>query len=240
MLVVAAGLLGQPADLPPFVKDHVKDLTFYYKAPDPTLGPRLLQEFLKPENLGHPWLAKNDHVQGLIAAQLGDIAAGHPKEVRAYEAAFAGTTTAGRRVIVRALKNCGDRETVKQVDAWLADKRYADVRADLEALKKHLEDPKEKHVRDRPAREPKDLDQLWANFFVTGEYAPVARLLDVFDQPDLRETVTLKRVAHWSLESNLQQHPKLAEVIRAHAKERPAGSRKVIDELLAKPKDSKP
>jgi hypothetical protein len=239
-LIVTAGLLGQPPDVPPFVKAHVKELTFYYKAPDPTLGPRLLQEFLKPENLEHPWLVKNDHVKNLIGAQLGDIAAGHPKEVRAYEAAFAAATPAGRRIILQALQNCGDAETAKQVDAWLADKRYADVRKELEALKKHLADPKDKHVRDRPVREPKDLDHLWASFFITGDYAPVARILDVFDLPEARENAVLKGVARWSLESNLKQHPKLVEIVQAHAKERPAASRKVLDELLPRPKDGKP
>jgi hypothetical protein len=183
---------------------------------------------------------KNHQVLLLIGAQLGDIGIGQPKVVRAYEVALADAPTKGRRVIVRALMNCGDRETIKQVDAWLADKRYADVRPELEALKKHLQDPKRKHVRDRPAREPKDIDLLWANFFITGEYTPVSRILDVFDLPDAKENEVLKGVARWSLGSNLQQHPKLVELIQKHARERPAGSRKVIDQLILKfPGDSK-
>ena len=100
--------------------------------------------------------------------------------------------------------NCGDKETMKRIDAWLADRRYAGVRPELEALKKHLQDPKRTHVRDRPAQEPKELDLLWGNFFITGEYAPVSRILDVFDEPDASELDTLKRVARWSLGSNRQ------------------------------------
>src|SRR5262249_37782845 len=183
------------------------------------------------ENVEHPWFAKNDHVLMLIGAQLGDIAAGKPKTVRAYEAAFPSAPLLGRRVIVRALMNCGDAETLKEVTAWLADKRHADVRPELEALKTHLEDPKRKHVRDRPAREPRDLDFLWANFFVTGEYAPVARILDVFDSPETKENQILLRVARGSLGSNLRQHPRLAELLQKHVKDRPEGSRKVVGEL---------
>jgi uncharacterized protein (TIGR03066 family) len=199
----------------------------------------MLKELLKRENLEHPFFANNDHLLNINAALLGDIAAGKPKMVRAYEAAFIDAPPAGQRLIIRALRNCGDRETFNRIDGWRADRRSADVRSDLDSLKKHLEDPKRKHVRDLPAREPKDLDLLWANFFITGEYAPVARLLDVFDRPDAKDNETLKRVAKWSLGSNLQQHPKLLELVRKHAKDRREGSRKVIDELIGPKPDPK-
>ncbi|HEV3261359.1 MAG TPA: hypothetical protein VG013_31190 [Gemmataceae bacterium] len=232
MVLLVTSLVGQPSDLPPFVKEHAKTVTFYYQTPDPALGPKLLRELLKKENLEHPWFAKNDYALLLNAALLGDIAAGNPKIVRAYEAAFTDAPPAGRRVIVRSLMNCGDPETLKRVDAWLADQRYADSRPELEALKKHLEDPGRKHVRDRPARDPDDLDLLWGNFFITGEYAPVARILDVLDLPDAQDNLVLKRVARWSLGSNMQQHPRLVKLVQEHARGRPEASRKVIDELI--------
>ena len=206
--------------------------TFYYTDPDPAFGPKMLNELLKRENLDHPFFANNDHILNINAALLGDIAAGRPKIVRAYEAAFIAAPPAGQRLVIQALRNCGDRETVKQIDGWRADRRSADVRAELDSLKKHLEDPKRRHVRDLPARDPKDLDLLWANFFITGEYAPVARLLDVLDLPDAKDNETLKRIATWSLASNLQQHPRLVELVRKHATDRHGGSRKVIDELI--------
>jgi hypothetical protein len=232
VVVLVTSLVGQPPDLPPFVKEHAKTVTFYYQSPDPGLGPKLLKELLKKENLEHPWFAKNDYALLLNAALLGDIAADKPKVVREYEAAFTDAPLAGRRVIVRSLMNCGDRETLKRIDAWLADRRYADSRSELEALKQHLEGPGWKHVRDRPARDPDDLDLLWGNFFITGEYAPVSRILDVFDLPDAQDNLVLKRVARWSLGSNLQQHPKLVKLVQEHAQGRPEGSRKVIDELI--------
>jgi hypothetical protein len=237
VLILAVGLAGQQGDLPPLVKEWGPKMTYYYKAPDPKQGPAMLKDLLTKENIGHPWFAKNEHVLMLVGAQLGDIAAGKPEVVRAYEGEFAGAPTAGRRVIVRALTNCGDKETLTQVVAWLDDERYEDVRAELEALNTHLQNPKRAHARDRNARSPEDLDLLWVNFFITGEYAPVARILDVFDGPGARDDEVLVRVARWSLESNLQQHPKLVALVEAHTKERPEGSRKVIGQLILKSPD---
>lgn len=234
LVLLSAVLVAQQPDHLPFIKEHVKTMTYYYKSPDPALGPRALKSLLKKENIEHPWFTNKDHVLNLIGSQLGDMVTGKPRLVRAYEEEFVAAPLMGRRVIVRALTNCGDDQTVKQIDTWLANERLANVHKDLKALKKHLEDPKRKHVRDQLAREPKDLDLLWANFFITGEYAPIARILDVFDLPDARENVVLKRVARWSFESNLKQHPKLVEVVKKHARDRQKGSRKVIDDVMTK------
>jgi hypothetical protein len=234
-LVLLAGTVAQPAGPPPFVREYAQKAVFYYKNPDPELGPKMLKSLLEKESLEFPpFTASDGHVLNIIASQIGDIGTGHPKIVRAYEATFADAPPAGRKVVLRVLENAGDKETVKQVDAWLSDKNYADSKAGLEALKKHLEDPKRTHARDRDAKTPKDLDLLWANFMITGEYAPVSRILDVFDRKDTDET--MKRVAKWSLGSNLQQHPKLAELVMKNAKDRPAGSKKVIDEVIIVPK----
>src|SRR5262249_40919802 len=153
----------------------------------------------------------------IIAAQLGDIAAGKSEVVRKYEAALQTAPVAGQKVIIGALMNCGDKDTAKKIDGWLTDKRLLPVKPELEALQKRLADPKRKHVRDRPAKTPDDLDLLWSNFFITGEYAPISRILDVFDQPDAKENEVMKRVAKWSLGSNLQQHPKLVEIVEKNA-----------------------
>lgn len=220
-------------------REFAPAITFYYKSPEPALGPKMLAELLKSENLEHPWFKKNGHVLVLVAAQLGDIAAGKPKIVRQYEAAFATAPLTGRRVILRALMNCGDSETVKQVSAWLSDEKFADVRPELEALKKHLQDPKREHVRDRTAKTPDDLDLLWSNFFITGDYAPVSRILDVLDQPDNPQNAVMKRVAKWSFGSNLQQHPKLVEIVQKHAGERKEGSRKVLADFNLLKEDPK-
>jgi hypothetical protein len=194
----------------------------------------MLKDLLKEENIGHPFFQTNAHVLNIIAAQLGDIAAGNPEIVREYETALSTAPVAGQKVIITALMTCGDKETSKKIGGWLTDKRLLPAKDHLQALQKHLADPKRKHVRDRPAKTPDDLDLLWSNFFITGEYAPISRILDVFDQPDAKENEVMKRVAKWSLGSNLQQHPKLVELVEKNAKDRPEGSRKVISELIIK------
>lgn len=236
LLLLLTGLVSQPPDVPNFIKEYSKIGNTYYLNPDPNVGPKMLRELLKKENLEHPFFVKRDDVPGLIGAQIGDIGAGKPEIVREYEAAFADATPAGRKVVIRALENAGDKDTAKKVGDWIKDPKYADQKSDLEALKKHLEDLKRQHIRDRPAKEPKDLDLLWANFYVTGEYAPVSRILDVFDLPAAKENEVLKRVARWSFGSNVQQHPKLVELVLKNKKDRPAGSQKVIDETIIIPK----
>lgn len=233
-LLLSGSLIAQPDSVPPVLKNYAPKMIFYYKAPDATLGPKMLKELLKEENIAHPFFDKNGHVLTLVAAQLGDLAVGKSDIVRQYEAEFATAPTAGRKVILRALANCGDKETGKRLEGWLADQRFMDLRADLEALQKQLADPKRQHVRDRPAKTPDDLDLLWCNFFITGDYAPIARILDVFDLPDAKDNEVLKRVAKWSLGSNLQQHPKLVELVEKNKKDRPEGSKKVIGELIIK------
>src|SRR2546426_5947695 len=57
-----------------------------------------------------------------------------PKIVREYEAAFAEAPPAGQRLVIRTLRNCGDQETIKQIDGWRADRRFTSVRAELDAL----------------------------------------------------------------------------------------------------------
>jgi hypothetical protein len=238
-IVLLSAFVQQPVMPPPFIMDNGQRLMNYYKAKDPTLGPKLLAELLQKENIDNAWFTDKEHVLMVIGSQLGDIVAGNPKLVREYEAKFVDAPAAGKRVILRALTNCGDVETIKCVDAWLDDKRCVAVKTQLTALKKHLTNPKRLHFRDQPAKTPDDLDLLWANFFTTGEYAPISRILDVFDQADASET--MKRVAKWSLGSNLQQHPKLVEIVLKNEKDRPEGSRTVIGQLIIRrPKSDKP
>src|SRR5436309_257566 len=95
---------AQPPNLPPVVRSYAMDLTYYYRAPNPDLGPRFLKDLLKKENLEHPWFADRADVLELFAYQLADIARGKPAVVRAYEAEFAAAPPAGRAIIVTVLK----------------------------------------------------------------------------------------------------------------------------------------
>ena len=233
-VLLIAGFFGQNSGLPPIIEKYGGVMGAYYRAPKPDLAPELMACMISKENLEHPWFVNKDNVVQLLGSQLGDIARGNAKSVRDYESQFPDAPPAGRVVLLRALIICGDRETVPIVDRWLADKRFEANRNELESLKSTLQNPERKAPWDRPAKEPKDLDFCWANFLVTGEYPPVSRILDVLDLPDTKQTEIMKRVARWSVDSNLKQHPKLVELVRKNLKDRPETSRKEIEQLLKK------
>src|SRR4051812_16042283 len=130
-----------PAEPPPFIKEFSRVGTYYYQNPDPQLGPKMLKELIRKENLEHPFFVRNDLVPILIGAQIGDIGTGHPEVVREYEGLFADASPNGRKVILRALTNAGDKETAKKVGEWAQDPKFTDQKTDLEALKAHIEDP---------------------------------------------------------------------------------------------------
>ena len=81
-------------------------------------------------------------------------------------------------------------------------------------------------------KEALDLDLLWGDFFATGEYAPVSRILDVFDLPMTTAMAQLKQTAQFSLISHFKQHPKLVEIVKEHLDSRPEGSKAATSEFL--------
>jgi uncharacterized protein (TIGR03067 family) len=192
---------------------------------------------------------------------------------------------------------------------WSQNSEYRDQKEGLNALRGFLADRKRRMPRDRQAQTPGDLDLLWADFLTTGEYAPIARILDTLDQPgNLREKVEAKikennekknelleglqylkllqpgtndklvtgdlemRLLHdskgrlrpdaieiagqlgkqflnlsndelergillqgtasWSLQENLEQHPRLRELLKNHFRERPARSQDLVKKWL--------
>src|SRR5207244_3203315 len=129
ILLLLVGVVGQAPDVPNFIKQYSRVGTFYYLDPDPKIGPKMLKELLKKENLEHPFFVKRDDVPGLIGAQIGDIGAGKPEIVREYDSTFADASPTGRKVVIRALENAGDKETAKKVGEWIKDPKFADQKA---------------------------------------------------------------------------------------------------------------
>jgi hypothetical protein len=229
MTVCAA---DQPSGRPPLIERGSKATTYYYLSPDPKLAVELLDDVLKKENLEHPWFRNRSDVLRIIAAQIGLIARGHPELVRQCEARFDGATPAGRRLILRSLRVCGDEPTLGQIDKWLAREEDAAVRKDLQETRDHIADPRRKRFREKAPTSPHEMDLLWADFFITGEYEPVSRILDVLDIPSEKSNPILRGVAGWSLRANMRQHPKLVELLRKHTDQRAEPSRKVVNEYL--------
>jgi tetratricopeptide (TPR) repeat protein len=228
------GLPSEPKEpeLPPAVNEYFPFITRYYANPQPEKAKQMLVDLIAPENLDHPWYQDRGFVLRLMAANLGDIGFGRQEMVRYYEGKFAEAPDGGKRIIIQALQICGDKTTQQVVDAWLAEPANVGVTNELVVLKEHLASPDRKRRRDATPREAADLDYLWGDFFATGEYAPISRILDVFDLPDNPASAGLKEAAKLSTSSNFRLHPKLVEIVKAKLDKRPDGSKSAIIELL--------
>lgn len=232
LLLISVCCVLQPGGSPPPILGEATRMMKYYEKPDPQRGVAFLKELLKPENLDHPMTNRDDgHVLSIMCEQLGYIARKHPEIVREYEKLFAAATPTGKYGILRALRIAGDEQTRKQIDTWLSSEKNEQTVKALEETKQILSAPKRPLNRDRAAKSPKDLDMLWADFFATGEYAPISRLLDVFDAT---LPPGVQYAARWSLESNLKQHPKLQELVQKHLKERTGKSKEEVEKLMEK------
>lgn len=230
-LLTTLCLLQQPNQPPPILPEATKMMK-YYENPDPQRGVTLLKQLLKPENLDHPMTTREDwHVLSILCEQLGYIAKGHPEVVREYEKQFAGATPTGKYGILRTLRIAGDEQTNKQLDSWLAIEKNPDTLKALVETKRIVTTPKREMNRDRAVRTGKDLDMLWADFFATGEYAPISRILDSFES---NVPPGVKNAARWSLESNMKSHPKLVKLVKDHLKERGDVSKAEAEKLLEK------
>jgi hypothetical protein len=187
MLSAAAVLCGGSALASPRgdLEALEKFVTNYHRKPAPKDVPAMFRGLLKGRLVERYTEDDPPHSLVLLAHAFGHMARGNAALVRACESEFAGASHAGRLFVLSCLRVCGDRETRTQVAAWEQDRQYAKLRKGLDEVRKSLADPDRKLPRDRPARTPSELDLLWADFLVTGEYAAVARILDVFDQEDL-------------------------------------------------------
>ena len=232
-LIVLVCCLGQQGKPPQFFNQAAVKMMTYYQSGDPNQGREFLRDLLKPENINDPWFANQEHVHQMMGAQLGDIAIGNTNIVREYESKFSQTTVIGKRILLRALWNCGDEQTVKVVNDWLADNSNAPVKSSLAELKARLSSSHRKHIRNLSAKTPEELDFLWTNFFVTGEYEPISRILDAVDQQPADGHPALQQAATWSLRSNLRQHPWLVKIVGDRKEERKGQSKKLIDDALA-------
>jgi hypothetical protein len=301
-----------------FVDDWERLGTFvtnYHHEPTPKRVPEMLHGVLKGRLAAEFTAKEPPHKLVLLAHAFGHMARGNAALVRGFEAQFAASTRPGQLFLLTVLPVCGDQETVKQIRAWQQDPKFDDLKTPLEITHSLLSDPKRRLPRDRPARLPTDLDLLWADFLVTGEYAPVSRILDVFDQQGLLRTqietcmkknadnrddlltvlqvlgllrpgtvdklvegdlaltilhdgrgkiradpavavwalqpflnltaedwkgnLLLKATASWSMQSNLEQHPRLRELLTKHCDQRANKSRQLVHRWLAKSGDRK-
>ena len=178
-LVVGLLATGQVAPVP---RPEADFLAHYHQKPAPERVPEILALLIDQKAIDSEH--NSDASLEILGLGFGLIARGNPKLLRLYETKFPTATPAGRQFLLEALRISGDQETVARIKAWANDPAQGKMRPKLEAARKFLEDHDRLLPRQLAARTPIDLDLLWMDFFVTGEYAPVARILDVLDEPD--------------------------------------------------------
>jgi tetratricopeptide (TPR) repeat protein len=218
--------------IPAALEKNVSVMTFYYVDPRPEKAKQMLVELISPKNLDDPWYKDRGIVLELMAANLGDAGFGQEELVRFYESQFSSAPEGGKRMIIQALRTCGDKTTLQVVEKWLEDRENSGIKAELTALKAHLSNPDRKRIRDAAVKEPVDLDYLWGDFFATGDYAPISRILDVFDLPTDPASSELQQAAQFSAITNFQQHPKLVEIVKRNLDARRNGSKAAIKAMF--------
>jgi uncharacterized protein (TIGR03067 family) len=179
-LLVGLLATGQVTPQPPPEADF---LAQYHRKPVPERVPEMLAILIDQKGINSEHNSETS--LKTLGFGFGLIARGNPKLVRLYETKFPTATLAGRQFLLESLRVCGDKETLARVKAWAKDPGQREMHQKLEAAREFLEDPNRRLPRELAARTAIDLDLLWMDFCVTGEYAPVARILDVLDEPDL-------------------------------------------------------
>jgi hypothetical protein len=278
-----------------------KFISNYHEKPAPDAVPQQFKALLAEDTLTQ----LNPHVFEMLAHSFGHIGSSNVKLVRHYEASFPNASDRGKVMVIRILRVCGDKETLAEIKKWESTTETKELKKELASARQFLADPKRTLPRDRPAQDPDDLDFFWADFLATGEYAPVSRILDVFDGPDqfrtaidgylkqnpgekerqaifaqldelkllqpgskdkllpgnldlqvdqkmlpqairfmhdvlgesiekLKLGIILRVTASWSVQSNMQQHPRLVELLKANQEKRPAESQALIKKWLTK------
>jgi hypothetical protein len=185
MAILAA--ISCSAGEPDKLQELSRFLQEYHRAPAPELAPKMLALLLDGKLIEDPAYSQDRPEQSLklTGHAFGLIGRKEPKLVRLYETRFPKASKAGRALLLEAFWACGDQQTVKLLEEWEKDPAQSDLKEEIEATRKFLAQPVRPLPRDLPARSPTDLDLLWTDFLISGEYAPVSRILDVFDQPDL-------------------------------------------------------
>lgn len=87
---------------------------------------------------------------------------------------------------------------------------------------------------------PADLDMLWAVFSATGNQVAVNKIIDVLGRPSPEKNtegsvkmIMMKGAAKWSLTSNMQQHQRVAEIVKMRRATESGVLKKELDEAIA-------
>jgi hypothetical protein len=187
-LPIACVLLAAAAcqdALPPATGDALRAATSFGKDPDPKGASRALAGLVQSGDLDSPFFRERPDRFLILAHGFGHIARRCPEVLRRAESLVEpNKDPVARRFLLAVLSVGADDTTRGKLEVWSREPGLEPVHAEIDDVRKALADGKVRLPRDRAASDPLELDLLWADYLATGEYAPIARILDVLDRPD--------------------------------------------------------
>lgn len=229
-LLLSACLCHQAPPAPPeALRESMGMVMTYYQKPDPAKLKAFATAFFKPEMVSHAFFTAKPDVQQNLAVFFGIAADGNTDLVRHYESLWEQANEPGRRLLVQALRGCGDDKTSGLVAGWTAGANPI-LEKELELLGASLKAAKRPRPSDQPPQTPQHLDLCWMQFFATGQFDGPARVLDAIDG----DIVVLRETGKWSFKSLCQQHPQLAKHAKEALAKREGASKQFLEEILKK------
>jgi hypothetical protein len=186
-------------------------LSHYYQHPTPERFVTEVKALSKAGNLSNPKSA------ALLSVFLGKVMAANPTMVGDWLNQLADLKGGDRHTLLMAANLSGTKEAQAYIARQADAERYRIKPVDIKTLEPN---------------DPTVLDMLWAEFFATGEAMPVRRVVaalnyDKYDgalnryaksektEKDRNDAMleAVFKAAMWSLESNVRQHQRVAEIL---------------------------
>lgn len=155
----------------------------YYEAPQPAQAPTMLRYLLSDILSEQSKWQGDPHTLHLMGYFFGRIGQGHPEVVRAYEGLFPAASEQGTLLLLDTFILCGDDTTKARLTAWMNDPQLKSYHEWIASTVEQMGS----YAPDRLTREIAsawDLDQLWMEFFITGDERPVRRIVEVANRED--------------------------------------------------------
>jgi hypothetical protein len=216
------------------IEEIAEFLGNYYRASAPEKAEKFFALLVDEKLIDEPFFNESTEQRlKLTGHSFGLIARGKPKLVRFYESKYASASKRGRLFLLEALWVAGDDETKRKLDQWERDATDRELANWIDFTLIQLEMRGRPMARDRTPpftatdldvpwetrgwsmprdRLPltaTDLDLLWCDFLITGEYVPVSHILGVLELPDL-----LRQRINEELEKNPQRRNELFDVLQ--------------------------
>lgn len=183
LILLLAAVLVTPLPLKAQEAAEFTDyLTHYYLSPAPTKAPFFLQQYLDSDFFKTRKAFEEGGV--LMTAYLfGRIALLDPAVLPEYEKIFDKASHDGRSLLLNIFQVGGNEKTRQFLEARQSDPAFAEEK-DLIAKVLASGIPLGSSVLGKKIRDSDGLDLNWAEFMLTGNAEPVAKIIDVLDWPD--------------------------------------------------------